>query len=123
MKILFVGEYSNVYTELSAELKNRGIETFTISDGDAFKNYPTDFKIANVKKNNASKISRIVNALLFRLGLDGIYIFLSRWRELKEVSKNYDVVQLINPVALSGFGSIPNLFYLHYLSVLHKNRW
>ena len=118
MKVLFVGEYSNVYTELSSELNSRGIETFTISDGDAFKNYPADFKLKNVRKQNPSIIRKIVNTCLFRLGLEGITIFLRNWTKLKSVSIGYDVVQLINPVALSGFGSFLNLAYLKYL---HKH--
>lgn len=117
MRILFVGEYSNVYTELSAELKRRGIETFTISDGDAYKNYPSDYRIKNTK-NNRNLLSRLINAILFRLGLDGILEFKRNWSKLKELSVNYDVVQLINPVALSGFGSFLNLIYIHYL---HKH--
>lgn len=115
MKVLFIGEYSNVYTELSSELKSRGIETFSISDGDAFKNYPADLRLVN---KNKTFISKVFNKVLYRIGLDGILTFIKNWRLLKKYSCGYDVVQLINPVALSGFGSFLNLIYLIFV---HKH--
>ena len=81
MRILFIGEYSNVYTELSSELKQRGISTFTISDGDAYKNYPCDYRIQN-KRNNSSLLNRLTNAVLYRLGLDGLLVFINKWKDL-----------------------------------------
>lgn len=119
MKVLLVGEYSNVFTELSKELKKRDITVFCISDGDAFKNYPTDYKIKH-DRSNENFIKKIFNKVLFRLGLDGIFTFLKNWNKLKQLSKGYDIVQLINPIALSGFGSIPNLLYLRYLKNNNK---
>ncbi len=120
MKVLFVGEYSNVYTELSSELKCKGIETFTISDGDAFKNYPADFKFKNNRKSNPSLFRKLVNYFLFRTGFEGVGTFIRNWNTLKELSTGYDVVQLINPVALSGFGSFLNLIYLNFLKNHNK---
>lgn len=120
MKVLFVGEYSNVYTELSSELKSRGIETFTISDGDAFKNYPADFKLKNFRKSNPSFCRKLLYTFLFRVGFEGVGTFIRNWNTLKKLSIGFDVVQLINPVALSGFGSFLNLRYLSFLQKHNK---
>lgn len=120
LRVLLVGEYSNVHTEISQELKARGIEVFAISDGDSFKNYPADFKIKNPRSSKDFILIRLINYVLFRLGLDGVTTFFKNWRKLKELSRGYDIVQLINPVALSGFGSMPNLIYLHFLK--HNNK-
>lgn len=120
MKILFIGEYSNVFTELSKELKSRGHETFCISDGDNFKKYPADYLFINEIKETKSVIYKSLRQLNHRLGLSGISDFLKRWRKVKHLFAGYDVVQLINPVALTGYGSIPNLIMLHYVRKHNK---
>ena len=114
MKVLFIGEYSNVYTELSKELKSRGINTFSISDGDYFKKYPTDYLLENVPVYN-NVIAKAYRYFTFRLGLSGLLKFLKHWKKIKPHLQGNDVVQLINPVALTGFGSVVNLLLLHYL--------
>ena len=46
MKILLLGEYSNVHATLSKALKKRGHEVLLISNGDFWKNYPRDIDLS-----------------------------------------------------------------------------
>ena len=45
MKILLIGEYSGVHTNLAKALKNKKIELTTVSDGDAYKKFNKDIFI------------------------------------------------------------------------------
>lgn len=115
MRVLLIGEYSNVYTELRNELQARNIEAFSISDGDSYKNYPTDLLVKN-PSNPKNLIQKVCFYLAYRLGLSGILVFRNYWPRLKGHIENYDVVQLINPVALSGFGSVANILFIKYIA-------
>ena len=115
MKILLIGEYSGVYTELAKALKNKGHDVTTISDGDGYKHFPVDIRINNPYPKNKNILNSIFNFLLDYSGLRGVFKFFFIWNSIKRKIIDYDVVQLINPVALSGFGSIVNLYLLSYL--------
>jgi len=115
MKILLIGEYSGVHTELSKALKNLGHDVKTISDGDGYKSFPTDILVQNLYPNNKNILNRIYQLFLEYSGLAGICRFLRIWKSIKREMLGYDVVQLINPIALTGFGSIVNLYLLSYL--------
>jgi len=80
MKILLIGEYSNVHATLAEGLRAIGHEVTVVSDGDGWKNYPRDIDVsrASGKFGGAS--------LLVKL-----YTLLPKLR-------GYDVVQLINPM-------------------------
>ncbi len=84
MKILLLGEYSNVHWTLGEGLRALGHEVTIISDGDAWKSYKSDI-------------------VLRRRSLG----FIDSMRYLFEVErliprlKGYDVVQIINPVFLN----------------------
>ena len=80
MKILLVGEYSNVHATLAEGLRKLGHEVTVISNGDFWKNYPRDIDVSR----RPDKLGGI--ALMFRL-----------WKLLPKM-KGYDVVQLINPM-------------------------
>lgn len=81
MKILLIGEYSNVHWTLAEGLRALGHHVTVVSDGDSWKNYPRDIDLRRRS-----------------LGVTGTlrYFFdLARnWPRLR----GYDVVQLINPV-------------------------
>ncbi|MBO4801248.1 MAG: glycosyltransferase [Bacteroidaceae bacterium] len=81
MKILFVGEYSNVHWTLAEGLRALGHDVTVVSDGDRWKNYPRNIDLRRRSLNMTGSIR---------------YLFdLARvWPQLK----GYDVVQLINPV-------------------------
>ncbi|MBE6254713.1 MAG: glycosyltransferase family 4 protein [Prevotella sp.] len=84
MKILLVGEYSNVHWTLAEGLRALGHEVTVVSDGDGWKNYPRDI---NLKRGNLSSRLSTVNYLR------KLACVLPRLR-------GFDIVQLINPVFL-----------------------
>ena len=82
MKILLLGEYSNVHATLAEGLRNIGHEVTVVSNGDFWKNYPRDIDL--------SRREGKIGGCLYMLRL---YSILHRLRE-------YDIVQLINPMFL-----------------------
>ena len=80
MKILLIGEYSNVHATLAEGLRTLGHEVTVASNGDFWKDYPRDIDVSRP----AGRLGGI------RL-LAKIYTILPRLR-------GYDVVQLINPL-------------------------
>ena len=82
MRILLLGEYSNVHATLAEGLRTLGHHVTVASNGDFWKDYPRDIDLAR----RDGKIGGI--ALLAK-----VYSLLPSWR-------NYDVVQLINPMFL-----------------------
>ena len=80
MKILLIGEYSNVHATLAEGLRELGHSVTVISNGDFWKNYPRDIDVTR----KPGKLGGI--ALMARL-----YTLLPSMR-------GYDIVQLINPM-------------------------
>lgn len=109
MKVLFLGEYSGVFMELSKGLNRLGVETFRISSGDSFKKYSADYLI-NFKKTN-----RLNSVLSSFMGFSHFFCFIRIWPELKSKINDYDIVQLINP-RFFPFGDLINMYILYYVS-------
>lgn len=82
MRILLLGEYSNVHNTLAQGLRQLGHEVTVASNGDFWKDYPRDIDLARTP----GKLGGI------RL-MAKVYCQLPHWRD-------YDVVQLINPMFL-----------------------
>lgn len=80
MKILLLGEYSNVHATLAEGLRILGHKVTVASNGDFWKNYPRDISLVR----HPGKFGGIM--LMLKL-----YSMLPRLR-------GYDVVQLINPM-------------------------
>ncbi len=82
MKILLLGDYSNVHATLAKGLRQLGHEVTVASDGDGWKNYPRDVDLYRDMNWGRLKTLRYL------------------WRLIKEFRKfrGYDVVQLINPI-------------------------
>ena len=82
MKILLLGEYSNVHATLAEGLRHLGHDVTVASDGDEWKNYPRDIDLYRDLTWGRLKTLRYL------------------WRLIKEFRKfrGYDVVQLINPI-------------------------
>ena len=83
MKILLVGEYSNVHWTLAEGLRALGHEVTVVSDGDHWKGYPRDIDLS---RRSLGKVDT----------LRYLWDIRSLWPRLR----GYDVVQLINPVFL-----------------------
>ena len=80
MRILLLGEYSNVHWTLAEGLRQLGHEVTVASNGDFWKDYPRDIDFARQPgKWGGIKL------------MAKIYAHLPRFRD-------YDVVQLINPI-------------------------
>jgi len=109
MKVLFLGEYSGVFMELSKGLNKLGVETFRVSSGDSYKKYSADYLITLKKKG------RINYVLASFLGLSHLFDFIRIWPELKLILKKYDIVQLSNPRFLP-YGDLINMYILKYVS-------
>ena len=88
MKILLIGEYSNVHWTLAEGLRTLGHEVCVVSDGDRWKSYPRDISIVRRWRTSANPFKRGLGTVLYLLRL--LWVM----RRLK----GYDVVQLINPV-------------------------
>ena len=80
MRILLIGEYSNVHATLAAGLRKLGHEVCVVSDGDSWKNYPRDIDVSRTPGK-----------------LGGIKLMAKLWTLLPKM-RDYDVVQLINPM-------------------------
>lgn len=80
MRILLLGEYSNVHATLASGLRALGHEVTVVSDGDGWKNYPRDIDVSRPKGR-----------------LAGLRLWMKIMRLLPRLS-GYDVVQLINPL-------------------------
>ena len=82
MKILLLGEYSNVHWTLAEGLRQLGHEVTVASNGDFWKDYPRDIDLAR-KPGKWGGVKLMAK----------VYASLPRFR-------GYDVVQLINPMFL-----------------------
>ena len=101
MKILLIGEYSNVHNTLAQGLRALGHKVCVISNGDFWKNYPRDIDVAR------------------RPGkLGGILLLMRLWTLLPKM-RGYDVVQLINPMFFE-LKAERLFFFYHYLRKHNK---
>lgn len=80
MKILLLGEYSNVHATLADGLRLQGHQVTVASNGDFWKNYPRDIDLARKPgKLGGIKLMAKLSTVLYKL-------------------RGYDIVQLINPM-------------------------
>ena len=82
MKILLIGEYSNVHWTLAEGLRKLGHRVTVLSNGDFWKNYSRDINLTRHKGK-----------------LGGIFYLLRLFFLLPQL-RHYDVIQLINPMFL-----------------------
>ena len=80
MKVLLIGEYSNVHATLAEGLRTLGHQVMVLSDGDGWKSYHRDIDV-----------SRSTGVL------GGIHL-MARLYALLPKMRDFDVVQLINPL-------------------------
>ncbi|NDW08198.1 glycosyltransferase [Dysgonomonas sp. 520] len=84
MKILLLGEYSNLHWTLAQGLRTLGHDVTVISSGDSFKSYNRDITLNR-------KSYGIVDTFEYAFSVLNIF------RSLR----NYDIVQIINPLFLN----------------------
>jgi len=96
MKILLIGEFSNVHATLAKGLRELGHQVTVISNGDFWKNYPRDIDVSRPEGFFAG--SRLMLRLI----------------ALLPKMKGYDVVQLISQMFLELKAEHIAFFY-HYL--------
>ena len=83
MKILLIGEYSNVHWGLAEGLRKAGHEVCVLSNGDFWKNYKRDISLVREVGKPLAGIRYLCKAL-----------------SLLPRMRGYDIVQLINPMFL-----------------------
>ncbi len=94
MKILLLGEYSNVHATLAEGLRAQGHHVTVVSDGDGWKNYPRDIDLTRCSLSRVSSMKYYVKA----------------WRIIMQC-RGYDVVQIINPMFLELKAHLITPFY------------
>lgn len=102
MRILLIGEYSNVHWTLAEGLRALGHTVTVASHGDSWKNYPRDIDLRRDTtgfKDTASFFLRLLKAL--------------------PQMRGYDVVQLINPIFVE---LMPHRIYPIYKYLRKHNR-
>jgi len=83
MKVLLLGDYSNVHWTLAEGLRALGQEAVVVSNGDGWKDYRRD---VDLRRKSLGKA-------------DTLAYYLRCWRVVRQL-RGFDVVQLINPVFL-----------------------
>ena len=82
MRVLLLGEYSNVHATLAKGLRELGHEVLVVSNGDFWKDYPRDIDL-----------SRTPTAI-------GGIAYMARLLSVLPRLRGFDVVQIINPMFL-----------------------
>ena len=98
MKILFIGDYSNLHTTLSRELRRMGHQADVLSDRCGHMNLDTDFYLKRTP------------------GIIGGFKYLYDLFNLLPLLKGYDAVQLIN----TNFLSLKPQKYKYFFDILRK---
>lgn len=91
MKILLLGDYSNVHATLAEGLRALGHTVVVASDGDGWKNYPRDIDLRRLGQVGSHTLRQRLLDAAYMLRLH--WLFATRFR-------GFDVVQLVNPIFL-----------------------
>lgn len=97
MRILLLGDYSNVHATLAVGLRALGHQVVVASDGDSWKGYERD---VDLSRKSTGKLA----------SANFLYKLMCKFRHFK----GFDIVQLINPVFLELKAERHYAFY-HYL--------
>jgi len=93
MRVLLLGEYSNVHNNLANGLRQLGCDVTVANDGDHWKKFNSDINLARRIYPGGGIFARIGNVLSGILFVMRLAMALLRMR-------GYDVVQVINPIFL-----------------------
>ncbi|HHK8636387.1 TPA: hypothetical protein ACQYE6_002364 [Vibrio parahaemolyticus] len=114
MRVLLLGEYSGVHTNLAMVLKELGHDVITVSDGDGFKSFPRDVDLSFSPWYKKLGISIILDWL----GLKGTAHFFKRRKVLSNLN-DIDVIQCINTASICSYSSLAN--YLVLKTIISSN--
>ena len=96
MKILLLGEYSNLHNSLKQALINMGHEVLLVGNADGFKKYETDILIkSHLEDYLLFKLIARLFVRIFKINIFEIEIYL-RAKKIVNKLQGFDVVQLIN---------------------------
>jgi len=97
MRILLVGEYSNLHNSLKEGLQKHGHEVILIGSGDAFKKFPVNINVRG-KYMQDIFLPNALRQALYRVFKWDIAFLETYWRASKSLQTlgDFDVVQLIN---------------------------
>lgn len=101
MRILLVGEYSNLHNSLKSGLMALGHEVILLATGDGFKNYPTDINVRG-KNFQDHKSLNLLRQSIYKLSGQDVALLETAKRTLQHLKKlgQFDVIQLINEYPL-----------------------
>ncbi|HEA31356.1 MAG TPA: glycosyltransferase family 1 protein [Leeuwenhoekiella sp.] len=97
MRILLVGEYSNLHNSLKHGLEKLGHQVILLGSGDAFKKFPVDINVRGTYAQDQFLLNA-VRQVIFRITKYDIALLETYWRAQKALRKlgDFDVIQLIN---------------------------
>ena len=101
MRILLVGEYSNLHNSLKTSLVELGHEVILVSSGDGFKQFSTDLRLGRTHKAYTPKFLKKIFTYVFRYPFS-FYVKSFFFQLYISKLKGFDVVQLINEHAIGG---------------------
>ena len=117
MKILLLGEYSNLHNSLKQALINMGHEVLLVGNADGFKKYETDILIkSHLEDFLLFKLIARLFVRIFKIKIFEIEIYL-RAKKIVNKLQGFDVVQLINE---NSFKTSP-LLEIKLLKQIFKN--
>ena len=117
MKILLLGEYSNLHNSLKQALINMGHEVLLVCNADGFKKYETDILIkSHLEDYLLFKLIARLFVRIFKINIFEIEIYL-RAKKIVNKLRGFDVVQLINE---NSFKTSP-LLEIKLLKQIFKN--
>ena len=101
MKILLLGEYSNLHNSLKKGLVELGHEVTLISSGDGFKSFASDVLFDKPAIVNSSAVLKKIFTFIFRHPFS-FYLRSYQFQSVLPKLKDYDFVQLVNEHAIGG---------------------
>ena len=117
MKILLLGEYSNLHNSLKQALLKKGYEVLLVGNGDGFKKYETDILIkSHLADYFLFKLIARLLIRIFKINIFEIEIYI-RTKKIVNRLRGFDVVQLINE---NSFKTSP-LFEIKLLKQIFQN--
>ncbi|MGK0525298.1 MAG: hypothetical protein ACI92N_002950 [Pseudomonadales bacterium] len=117
LKILLLGDYSSVQSNLASALKRLGHDVTLASDGDGYKGLDRDVDLS--LKFSSNKFLRKLGNFFLLVGLGGLINYW-RLREKRRSFEGYDVVQIVNPVVINSLGSLGNMLLIRFLHQKNK---